>query len=84
MIDDRSHFYYPRRQVVRAMFVFAVLALLLNTSTFVNWAYEAPFPADITEWLIVQADRIDNFGREIGLNTLHDMIQSLVSELRDQ
>lgn len=84
MSDQHSQLFYPRRQVVLAVAVFAVLALLLNTSTFVNWAYEAPFPPDVTEWLIAQADEIDRFGRRMGLNTLYDAVQNVVSDLREQ
>ena len=84
MTDEPSQLYLPRRKVVLAMLVFSALALLLNTSTFVNWAYEAPFPAEITEWLIRRADSIDRFGREAGFNALYDWVQNAVSELRDQ
>ena len=83
MTDDPSPFYVPRRQVILAVLVFAVLALLLNAVTFVNWAREAPLPADFTEWLIRQADRIYLFAENAGFNTLYDTLQGAVERLRE-
>ena len=83
MQDGSSNLFHPRRQVILAAVVFSVLALLLNTATFVNWAREAPFPPGVTEWLIEQADRIHALGQGSGFSWLFETVQSYVADLRD-